>query len=91
MMSSFYCLTFNVFTVMNKEKIEYSLNLIKKAEKLALKLSDKGFYVAFSGGKDSQSFQIWSSVQVLSLNFITTLQVLIRLKMFILLENTILK
>ena len=39
---------------MNKEKIEYSLNLIKKAEKLALKLSDKGFYVGFSGGKDSQ-------------------------------------
>ena len=39
---------------MNKEKIEYSLNLIKKAEKLALKLSDKGFYIGFSGGKDSQ-------------------------------------
>lgn len=39
---------------MDKEKIEYSLNLIKKAEKLALKLSDNGFYVGFSGGKDSQ-------------------------------------
>lgn len=37
------------------EKIEYSINLIKKTEKLALLLNnDEGYYVAFSGGKDSQ-------------------------------------
>ena len=36
------------------QKVDYSINLIRKAEKLALKLNDKGFYVGFSGGKDSQ-------------------------------------
>lgn len=35
-------------------KIEYSINLIKKAEKIALNLNPEGFYLAFSGGKDSQ-------------------------------------
>ena len=39
---------------MLKDKIEYSISLLKKAEKLALTMSDKGFYLAFSGGKDSQ-------------------------------------
>lgn len=37
-----------------KEKIEYSLSVIKKAESLALQYNDFGFHVAFSGGKDSQ-------------------------------------
>jgi len=36
------------------EKLNHSLKLIKKAEKLALNMSDKGFWLAFSGGKDSQ-------------------------------------
>lgn len=40
---------------MLEEKIEHSLSLIKKAEKLALAMqSDMGFHVGFSGGKDSQ-------------------------------------
>ena len=35
-------------------KIEYSIELLKKAETLALKYNDFGFHLAFSGGKDSQ-------------------------------------
>jgi phosphoadenosine phosphosulfate reductase len=37
-----------------QEKINYSIELIQKNEKLALKYSDEGFHLAFSGGKDSQ-------------------------------------
>lgn len=37
-------------------KIRYSVNLLQKAEKMALRLDPKnGFYLAFSGGKDSQT------------------------------------
>jgi len=39
---------------MLQEKIKYSIELLKKSEKLALSMSEKGFYLAFSGGKDSQ-------------------------------------
>lgn len=36
-------------------KIDYSINLLRKAESLALKYNPTdGFYLAFSGGKDSQ-------------------------------------
>lgn len=36
-------------------KIEYSVDLIRKSEKMALRLDpENGFYLAFSGGKDSQ-------------------------------------
>ena len=35
-------------------KIDYSINLLRSAEPLALRMSDKGFFLAFSGGKDSQ-------------------------------------
>ena len=35
-------------------KIDYSLNLIRRAESTALKYRPEGFFVAFSGGKDSQ-------------------------------------
>ena len=39
-----------------KKKIEYSINLLQKAEKMALRLDpENGFYLAFSGGKDSQA------------------------------------
>lgn len=31
-----------------------SIDLLQRTEKLALQYSDKGFYLAFSGGKDSQ-------------------------------------
>ena len=31
-----------------------SIDILQKAERLALQYSDKGFYLAFSGGKDSQ-------------------------------------
>lgn len=37
------------------QKIDYSIALLRKAEALALKYdADDGFYLAFSGGKDSQ-------------------------------------
>lgn len=39
---------------MLQDKINYSIELIKKAYPMALQLSDKGFHLAFSGGKDSQ-------------------------------------
>ena len=44
--------------VMKKElskKIDYSISLLRKGERLALSLNpDEGYYLAFSGGKDSQ-------------------------------------
>ena len=39
-------------SLLNKEK--EAVRFIRKAESLALRMSDKGFHVAFSGGKDSQ-------------------------------------
>lgn len=36
-------------------KIQYSIELIRKAESLALRYHPDGFYLAFSGGKDSQA------------------------------------
>lgn len=39
-----------------KDKIQHSIELLKKGERLALSLQpDMGYYVAFSGGKDSQA------------------------------------
>ena len=38
-----------------KRKIDHSIQLLQKAEKLAMQYSDKGFFLAFSGGKDSQA------------------------------------
>ena len=39
-----------------QKKIDYSVSLLRKAEKLALQLDpENGFYLAFSGGKDSQT------------------------------------
>ena len=37
-----------------QDKINYSIDLIRRAESLALKMNPEGFYLAFSGGKDSQ-------------------------------------
>lgn len=37
-----------------QSKIDYSINLLRRAEPMALRMSDKGFFLAFSGGKDSQ-------------------------------------
>lgn len=38
-----------------KSRLAYSIELLKRAEKLALRLNpENGFYLAFSGGKDSQ-------------------------------------
>ena len=36
-------------------RIERSLEVIRKAEKLAMMYSEDGFWVGFSGGKDSQA------------------------------------
>ena len=39
-----------------KDKIKYSIELLQKSEKMALKMDpENGFYMAFSGGKDSQA------------------------------------
>lgn len=39
-----------------KQKIEYSIDLLRKSEKMAIRLDpEDGFYLAFSGGKDSQA------------------------------------
>ena len=39
-----------------KKKIEYSIDLLRKSEKMAIRLDhENGFYLAFSGGKDSQA------------------------------------
>lgn len=37
-----------------QSKIDYSIALLRKCETMALKYSNDGFYLAFSGGKDSQ-------------------------------------
>jgi phosphoadenosine phosphosulfate reductase len=37
-----------------QDKIDHSVSVIKKAEKMALSYSEEGFHLAFSGGKDSQ-------------------------------------
>lgn len=38
------------------KKIDYSIALLRKAESMSLRLDpENGFYLAFSGGKDSQS------------------------------------
>lgn len=37
-----------------QSKIDYSVELLRKAEPLALKMHPDGFHLAFSGGKDSQ-------------------------------------
>lgn len=36
-------------------RLQESINLLKKAEPLALRYNDGGYYLAFSGGKDSQA------------------------------------
>ena len=36
-------------------KLKHSIELLIKSEKLALRYYKKGFYLAFSGGKDSQA------------------------------------
>lgn len=42
-------------TINLKYKIDYSIALLKKAEPLALQYRDYGFFLSFSGGKDSQA------------------------------------
>lgn len=42
-------------TISFKKKLSHSIELLKKSEKMALRYSDKGFFLAFSGGKDSQA------------------------------------
>lgn len=39
-----------------QSKIDYSIALLRKCEQMALDMdSENGFYLAFSGGKDSQA------------------------------------
>lgn len=44
----------NGITLSLQKKIDYSIKVIQKAERLALSMNDEGFWLAFSGGKDSQ-------------------------------------
>lgn len=37
-----------------QRKIDYSIKVMRKAERLALTMNGDGFWLAFSGGKDSQ-------------------------------------
>lgn len=37
-----------------QNRIDYSIALLRRAEPLALKMDERGFHLAFSGGKDSQ-------------------------------------
>ena len=37
-----------------QRKIDYSIKVMQKAERFALSMNDEGFWLAFSGGKDSQ-------------------------------------
>ena len=37
-----------------KYKIDAAIYFIQRGEKLALSLNEQGYFVAFSGGKDSQ-------------------------------------
>lgn len=41
-------------TMLPELKIEASIAMLKKAESLALSMDERGFHLAFSGGKDSQ-------------------------------------
>lgn len=55
-MNKIYRHTSKLMTDLLKQKIEYSIQLLKKAEKLAIRYdSEDGFFLAFSGGKDSQA------------------------------------
>lgn len=54
-------------------KIEHSVNLIQRAEKLALKMSSDGFHLAFSGGKDSQV--LYHIAQIAGVKFKAHMQV----------------
>ena len=40
--------------MITEAKIQKAIDLLRRAERLALKYSDEGYYLAFSGGKDSQ-------------------------------------
>lgn len=42
-------------TIELQRRIDYSIALLRKAEPLALSMDERGFYLAFSGGKDSQA------------------------------------
>lgn len=37
------------------QRLQHSIDLLRKSEVIALRYFDKGFYLAFSGGKDSQA------------------------------------
>ena len=46
-----------------KRLTDDAIKFIQNAEKLALRMDERGFHVAFSGGKDSQVFHWWISNQ----------------------------
>ena len=45
-----------MFTNQLQRKVEYSIELLRKCEDMALRMdAENGFYLAFSGGEDSQA------------------------------------
>ncbi len=55
------------------EKIKYSINLLQKAEKMALSMSNRGFHLAFSGGKDS--IVLYRIAELAKVNFFAEMSV----------------
>ena len=56
-----------------EDKIQNSINLIKKAESLALQYSENGFHLGFSGGKDS--IVLYELAKMAGVKFIAEMQV----------------
>lgn len=47
-----------------QQKIDYSISLLRRAEPLALRMSDKGFFLAFSGGKDNAKHYLQQKLEL---------------------------
>lgn len=65
----------NEFSKELQRKIDESISFIRRGEKLALALNSKGYWVAFSGGKDSQvllDLVKWAGVKYKAVYNVTT-------------------
>lgn len=56
-----------------QSKINYSIELLRKTESIALKMHPEGFHLAFSGGKDSQA--LYHIVQMAGVKFKAHMQI----------------
>lgn len=60
-------------TIELQRRIDYSIALLHKAEPLALSMDERGFHLAFSGGKDSQA--LYHIAQMAGVKFHAEMQV----------------